>query len=165
MEYHDTIQFGYYEGFGKYQSLYLTSAERMQHCYIVGQTGTGKSTLLKNLLIQDIHAGRGCGLIDMHGDLARELLDFIPQRRIEDTVSLKFDCEDRMSPTLRQFASWMHDAANAQHTEPVGQLLKEWISLGAPKPDRPPRDFRSEQTTLGLIQAVYHPAAAEPDAP
>ena len=96
MEYHDTIQFGYYEGFGKYQSLYLTSAERMQHCYIVGQTGTGKSTLLKNLLIQDIHAGRGCGLIDMHGDLARELLDFIPQRRIEDTVY--FDAGDTKHP-------------------------------------------------------------------
>jgi DNA helicase HerA-like ATPase len=48
----------------------LDPHERRQHLYVIGQTGTGKSTLLRNLILQDIEAGRGVGLIDPHGDLA-----------------------------------------------------------------------------------------------
>jgi hypothetical protein len=64
----------------------LSVADRRRHCHILGQTGTGKSTLLKNLLIQDIVAGRGCMLLDPHGDLAEELLDHIPPWRTEDVI-------------------------------------------------------------------------------
>ena len=48
----------------------LKPHERRQHLYVIGQTGTGKSTLLQNLILQDIEAGRGVALIDPHGDLA-----------------------------------------------------------------------------------------------
>ncbi len=61
-------------------------SDRLRHTHIIGQTGTGKSTLLKNLILQDIHAGRGCALIDPHGDLARDLLDHIPPARMRDVV-------------------------------------------------------------------------------
>ena len=53
---------------------------------MIGQTGTGKSTLLKHLVLQDIYAGRGCALIDPHGDLARDILDHIPPHRSDDVV-------------------------------------------------------------------------------
>jgi Helicase HerA, central domain len=53
----------------------IALADRLFHLYILGQTGTGKSTLLKNLATQDAEAGRGFCLIDPHGDLARELSD------------------------------------------------------------------------------------------
>jgi len=47
----------------------LRRADRRHHVYCVGKTGTGKSTLLRNLILQDIYAGHGVGLIDPHGDL------------------------------------------------------------------------------------------------
>lgn len=61
-------------------------ADRLRHMYLVGQTGTGKSTLMKTMLISDMQAGRGCALIDPHGDLFDEILGYIPPERIEDVV-------------------------------------------------------------------------------
>lgn len=53
-----------HQKFGIYQ------ADRMQHVYVLGKTGTGKSTLLQTLFMQDVSAGRGCILLDPHGDLS-----------------------------------------------------------------------------------------------
>jgi len=64
----------------------LSVADRRRHVYVIGKTGTGKTTLLRNLIIQDIEAGRGVMLLDPHGDLAEELLDYIPPRRTADVV-------------------------------------------------------------------------------
>lgn len=60
--------------------------DRSRHCYLIGATGTGKSTLLYNLIVQDIAAGRGVGLLDPHGDLFQQVLGAIPRRRIKDVV-------------------------------------------------------------------------------
>jgi hypothetical protein len=68
------------------QKVYLPNADRLTHMYIVGQTGTGKSTLLKTMVLSDIYAGRGCVLIDPHGDLFEELLGLIPPERMEDVI-------------------------------------------------------------------------------
>ncbi len=64
----------------------LSIPERRQHVYVVGQTGTGKSTLLRNMILQDIEAGRGVGLIDPHGDMALDILEHIPSWRTDDVV-------------------------------------------------------------------------------
>ncbi|RJQ25858.1 DUF87 domain-containing protein [Candidatus Parcubacteria bacterium] len=60
--------------------------DRRRHLYVVGKTGTGKSRLLELLLISDIQSGQGCCLLDPHGDLADELLMFVPKERIDDVV-------------------------------------------------------------------------------
>jgi len=60
--------------------------DRRLHTYVVGQTGTGKTTFLKNMVIQDIKDGKGVCFIDPHGDLANEILDYIPEERIKDVV-------------------------------------------------------------------------------
>ncbi len=60
--------------------------DRRRHLYIVGKTGSGKSRLLELLLISDIQNGQGCCLLDPHGDLADELLTFVPKDRIKDVV-------------------------------------------------------------------------------
>ena len=52
----------------------LDPEERRRHLYVVGQTGTGKSTLLLNLVRQDLAAGEGLALLDPHGDLAQAAL-------------------------------------------------------------------------------------------
>ena len=62
----------------------LSVADRRLHAAVFGQTGTGKTTLLKSLILQDIEAGRGCMVLDPHGDLAEDLLEHIPRRRTDD---------------------------------------------------------------------------------
>ena len=55
-----------------------------QHTYVIGASGSGKTHLLRNILIQMIANGEGVGFCDPHGDLAEELLDHIPSERIKD---------------------------------------------------------------------------------
>lgn len=69
--------------------------DRFQHLHILGKTGTGKSTLIKTMLLQDIKHGRGCALLDPHGDLVLDMLNYIPEERKQDLVYL-----DLTSPTL-----------------------------------------------------------------
>ncbi len=64
----------------------LDAEERRRHLYIVGQTGTGKSTLLLNLIAQDLVAGEGVALLDPHGDLAEAVLAHVPRSRTNDLV-------------------------------------------------------------------------------
>jgi len=59
----------------------IKQADRLFHFYAIGKTGTGKSTLLETLLRQDIEAGRGCALIDPHGDLVERIVASIPASR------------------------------------------------------------------------------------
>jgi Type IV secretion-system coupling protein DNA-binding domain len=59
---------------------------RRRHLYVVGSTGTGKSTLLLNLIRQDMLAGRGLTVLDVHGDLAAAVLALVPSHRTNDTI-------------------------------------------------------------------------------
>ena len=58
--------------------------DRRRHTYIIGKSGTGKSTLIANMAIDDIRKGRGVAIIDPHGDLCDTVLDYIPSSRIND---------------------------------------------------------------------------------
>ena len=82
------IELGQVEGWGTTRPLRLYAADRRCHLYIIGQTGTGKSTLIKQIIAQDINAGAGLALIDPHGDLSSEILDHIPPHRVDDVVFL-----------------------------------------------------------------------------
>jgi DNA helicase HerA-like ATPase len=64
----------------------MAPEDRAKHLYVIGKTGLGKSTLLRNLILQDLYAGRGVGLLDPHGDLAREILDAIPTERTNEVL-------------------------------------------------------------------------------
>lgn len=70
------------------QAVRLCAKERSRHLYILGATGTGKSTLLYNLVMQDILRGEGVCLVDPHGDLYRQVRESIPPNRIDDVVLL-----------------------------------------------------------------------------
>jgi len=71
---------------GSQQVFGIKPIDRRRHIYIIGKTGMGKSTLLENMVYSDIVAGRGVGIIDPHGDLADNVLSFIPSNRINDVV-------------------------------------------------------------------------------
>ena len=71
---------------GSTKEVYLSEDDRRRHIYIVGKTGTGKTELLKYMIMQDIHAGHGVAFIDPHGDAAEDLLNQIPPERAEDVI-------------------------------------------------------------------------------
>jgi Type IV secretion-system coupling protein DNA-binding domain len=64
----------------------LSAEQRTRHTHIIGASGTGKSTLLFNLIKQDIENGEGVAVLDPHGDLINKILGIIPPRRIDDVV-------------------------------------------------------------------------------
>ncbi len=66
----------------------LKANDRRRHTYVLGKTGTGKSTMLKNMIMGDIYKGHGVGVIDPHGDLIDDILRLIPPERIHDVVIL-----------------------------------------------------------------------------
>src|SRR4030043_1215157 len=64
----------------------IKEKNRRGHMYVIGKTGTGKTTLIENMIISDIKAGNGIAVIDPHGDLSERLLNFVPKRRIKETI-------------------------------------------------------------------------------
>lgn len=78
------------------KEIYMTELDRMRHFYVIGQTGTGKSVLLKNLIIQDILAGDGVCMIDPHGTDIVDVLGSIPPEREKDVIY--FDPSDLENP-------------------------------------------------------------------
>src|SRR6202158_5868663 len=88
--------------------------ERERHVYIVGKSGSGKSTFLFNLAMGDISRGEGVAVIDPHGDLALDILDAIPSSRINDVCYLDvtdterpvgFNPATRIAPERRALAA------------------------------------------------------------
>ncbi len=66
----------------------IKQRNRRGHMYVVGKTGTGKSSFLGNMIISDLAYGNGLALIDPHGDLAETVLKFIPKDRVKDVIYL-----------------------------------------------------------------------------
>ncbi len=64
----------------------IKTDDRRRHFYVLGKTGMGKTTLLENMVISDIMAGHGVGVVDPHGDFAEKIIDFIPSNRVNDVV-------------------------------------------------------------------------------
>ena len=71
---------------GEEKTVPILKDDRRRHFYIVGQTGTGKSVLLQEMIRQDIEKGEGVALIDPHGDMAEKILGLIPPGRAEDVI-------------------------------------------------------------------------------
>jgi len=73
---------------GQKKPVTLSGEQRLRHMHIIGATGTGKSTLLLKLIIQDIENGLGVGVLDPHGDLIDRILGYVPEERFDDVVLL-----------------------------------------------------------------------------
>src|SRR5438093_1638279 len=91
----------------------IRKTDRRAHLYLIGKTGTGKSTLLENLARQDIRAGNGLALLDPHGDLVERLLAAVPDPRKSDLIyfnvpdiphPLGFNPLERVAPERRPLA-------------------------------------------------------------
>jgi len=84
--------------------------DRRRHMYVIGKTGMGKSTLLENMIIQDIRAGHGLAVVDPHGDLVETVIKYIPSYRINDVIyfnpsdvdyPIAFNILEAVNPTQR----------------------------------------------------------------
>ena len=85
----DTAHVGYQKGYGGIYSTEpfgIEDGDRTNHLYMVGKTGTGKSTMLENLIVRDIAQGNGFAFIDPHGTHAHALLSPRPPERIGRTL-------------------------------------------------------------------------------
>lgn len=130
----------------RYPFMSLTDDERLRHVWILGKSGTGKSTFLGNLAAQDFD--NGFTLIDPHGDLARELLDHIPPEHVNKTIY--FDVADTQHPigfnplqptdNNSLLASMLMDAFShiwdiGPHTPQLEQILFNAIAAVLEKPN------------------------------
>lgn len=80
--------FGRTEYKNKLATFGIKKDDRRKHVYIIGKTGTGKSTMIANMAINDMKNGEGVAVVDPHGDLCDILLDYVPSHRINDVVYL-----------------------------------------------------------------------------
>ncbi len=71
---------------GEQREVRITEDDRRRHLYVIGQTGTGKTAYMKELIRQDILAGRGVCFIDPHGDAVEEILGYVPEERARDVI-------------------------------------------------------------------------------
>ena len=88
--------------------------DRRRHMYLIGKTGMGKSTVLENMIVEDIRAGRGVALVDPHGDLAEKIIEYIPTNRINDVIyfnpadmeyPIAFNVVEQVAPHLRHLVA------------------------------------------------------------
>jgi hypothetical protein len=71
---------------GSRKNIYISELDRLRHFYIIGQTGTGKTTLMKNMIVQDMEAGAGVCFIDPHGTDIEDILSAVPPGREDDVI-------------------------------------------------------------------------------
>ena len=112
---------------GAKKPIRLGLGDRQRHMYVVGQTGTGKSTFFENLALQDMLNGNGFAFVDPHGDVVEKLLSMVPKERTEDLIYF--------SPSEMEY--------------PMGLNLFEFNS-----PDQ--KDFLIQET-LNMLQKLYDP--------
>jgi CxxC-x17-CxxC domain-containing protein len=88
--------------------------DRRRHMYLIGKTGMGKSTILENMIIEDIRAGHGVAVVDPHGDLAEKIIEFIPPNRVNDIIyfnpadmeyPIAFNVVEQVEPHLRHLVA------------------------------------------------------------
>ncbi|MFA5133860.1 MAG: type IV secretion system DNA-binding domain-containing protein [Patescibacteria group bacterium] len=68
------------------QKFGIKTDDRRRHVYILGKSGVGKTTLIENMILEDIYAGHGVGFVDPHGDSSEKILNYIPSHRVNDIV-------------------------------------------------------------------------------
>jgi len=97
--------------------------DRGRHCYLLGATGTGKSTLLLNMMRQDLRSGAGLCLLDPHGDLTEQVLAAVPTERLDDVIL--FDPSD----TDRAVGLNFLETDGANHGRQVNFISNEMIRI------------------------------------
>ena len=106
----------------------IKDKDRLRHIWTVGKTGTGKSTMIANMAIDDLKKGRGVAILDPHGDLVDDVLDYIPAHRINDTIY--FNPADRDFPiTLNPLEVTNREEAELVASGLMSIFTKVWANV------------------------------------
>lgn len=130
---------------GAKKAIRLGQSDRARHMYVVGQTGTGKSTFLENLALQDMLAGEGFAFIDPHGDTAEKLLSMVPKERTEDVVYFcpadmdyplglnlfEFHSPEQKDFLIQEAINMLYKLYDPQHQGIIGPRYEHWFRNAA----------------------------------
>jgi hypothetical protein len=116
---------------GPARPLAVSAADSLHHCHVIGPTGTGKSTLLARLAVQDLEAGRGLVVIDPKGDLVTSILDRVPEQRRNDVILL--DPTDDHRPVGLNLLAGAEAAPERVADEVVGLFRRLFASSWGPR--------------------------------
>ncbi len=135
------LHLGYNDYRGIRKSVFIKPDDRRRHLYILGQTGTGKTELMKYMIYQDIIAGNGVCYIDPHGDAVEDLLTKIPPQRIKDVIY--FNPADTQRPPglnilegktneekniiVNSFIALLYKLYDPNHTGIMGPMLERAV--------------------------------------
>lgn len=159
----------------------ISEDDRRRHLYILGQTGTGKSTSMINMIISDIREGKGICYIDPHGqDLEEHVLPYIPKERAEDVII--FDASDTQRPlglnlftaktpeqkdfVINEAISMLYRLYDPGHTGIMGPRFEHWfrnaalVLMAGPNPGtfiEVPRIFTDDKYLAERLQYVTDP--------
>lgn len=98
----------------KFRKFGIKTDDRRRHMYLIGKTGMGKTTILENMIINDIINGKGVAVVDPHGDLAEKIIKYIPTNRVNDVVyfnpsdfeyPIAFNVVEQVEPHLRHLVA------------------------------------------------------------
>lgn len=123
----------------------IAQGDRARHMYVVGQTGTGKSTFLENLAFQDMLNGEGFAFIDPHGDTAEKLLASVPKERTEDVIYFcpaemeyplglnlfEYENPDEQDFLIQEAINMLYKLYDPQHQGIIGPRYEHWFRMAA----------------------------------
>ncbi len=123
----------------------LSLEDRQRHMYVVGQTGTGKSTFMENLALQDMLNGDGFAFVDPHGDTAEKLLAMVPRERTEDVIYFcpadmdypmglnlfEFDRPEQKDFLIQEAINMLYKLYDPQHQGIIGPRYESWFRYAA----------------------------------
>lgn len=123
----------------------LAMNDRQRHMYVVGQTGTGKSTFLEDLALQDMLRGEGFAFVDPHGDTAEKLLSMVPRERTEDVIYFcpadmdypmglnlfEFHTPEQKDFLIQEAINMLYKLYDPQHQGIIGPRYEHWFRNAA----------------------------------
>lgn len=149
---HEGLYLGYNTYRGKKTEIFMKERDRQRHMYLIGKSGSGKSTMLQALALQDIQAGHGVCVIDPHGDVVETLLGNIPKERIEDVIV--FSPYDKDMPVGLN----MLEAPNEDLRDfAVGEMVSIFYKLFPPEMIGPMFEHHMRNVMLTLMADVSDP--------
>lgn len=141
----DGLLLGYNIFRGAKKPVRLSENDRRRHMYTVGQTGTGKSTFLENLALQDMLAGNGFAFIDPHGETVERLIAMVPKERTEDVIYFcpadmdypmglnlfEFHNPEQKDFLIQEAIGMLYKLYDPQHQGIVGPRYEHWFRMAA----------------------------------
>jgi hypothetical protein len=141
----DGLLLGYNLFRGAKKAIRLSDGDRQRHMYVVGQTGTGKSTYLENLALQDMLSGNGFAFVDPHGDVAERLLAMVPKERTEDVIYFspadmdypmglnlfEYDTPDQKDFLIQEVLNMLYKLYDPQHQGIMGPRYEDMFRNAA----------------------------------